>query len=160
MSQETEKIYAVDFISYTNCMNDTVSDWDGTGSPMDRDTEYLHVEKPFLIRESDIDYYKKFGQGFRSLTLVGYLSVPEDLSYGQKLQEHSIPVAHIMSDDCCQTHGVQYPVVHEDGSVTTLEAWNSAISVGASDEEYDPSYTVDNPDVPKTFTSSNLVAET
>lgn len=38
-------------------------------------TEYLRTPSPFLIRESDIELYKKYGGGFKSLEFVGYLKI-------------------------------------------------------------------------------------
>lgn len=63
-----EKVYEVEFMQYTNCMNDTVSDGEkelGKG-------KYLHVgRKPFLIKESDFHKYMKYGDGFRIVRFVG-----------------------------------------------------------------------------------------
>ena len=68
-----EKVYAVEFMVYTNCLNDTVSDWDGKGSPSLKDIKYLAVGHNFLIKESEIEKYRKFGQGYRNLKFVGEL---------------------------------------------------------------------------------------
>ena len=63
-----EKIYEVEFMQYTNCMNDTVSD----GETEIGKVKYIDVgREPFLIRESDFDKYKKFGNGFRIVRFVG-----------------------------------------------------------------------------------------
>lgn len=70
-----EKIYSVEFMTYTNCMQDTVSDWDGKGSPSLKDIKYLDVGHNFLIKESEIEKYKKFGQGYRNLKFVGELMI-------------------------------------------------------------------------------------
>lgn len=41
-----------------------------------KDVEYLHVgNSPFLILESDIDKYRKYGGGFKSLVFVGNIEV-------------------------------------------------------------------------------------
>ena len=69
-----EKVYSVEFMTYTNCMRDTVSD----GNKNIGETEYLDLGKEnFLIRESELDYYKNFGNGFRELTFVGYIGISE-----------------------------------------------------------------------------------
>ena len=68
-----ELLYDVEFNRYTNCMEDTVSNWDGVGDALNLDIEYISVPKPFIIKESDIDYYRKFGGGFKYLKFVGYL---------------------------------------------------------------------------------------
>ena len=63
-----EKVYEVEFMRYTNCMKDTVSDGEkelGKG-------KYLHVgREPFLIKESDFPKYMKYGGGFRIVRFVG-----------------------------------------------------------------------------------------
>ena len=33
--------------------------------------EYLHIPSPFLIREDEIEKYKKYGCGYESLEYVG-----------------------------------------------------------------------------------------
>ena len=63
-----EKVYEVEFMQYTNCMNDTVSDEEkelGKG-------KYLRVgREPFLVKESDLPKYQKYGCGFRIVKFVG-----------------------------------------------------------------------------------------
>ena len=63
-----EKVYEVEFMQYTNCMNDIVSDGEkelGKG-------KYLYVgREPFLIKESDFSKYMKYGGGFRIVRFVG-----------------------------------------------------------------------------------------
>ena len=63
-----EKIYEVEFMSYTNCMKDTVRDEEkelGKG-------QYLTVgREPFLIKESEFSKYQKYGDGFRIIRFVG-----------------------------------------------------------------------------------------
>ena len=62
-----EKVYEVEFMRYTNCMNDTVSDGAEIGK-----TKYINVGKePFLIKESDFPKYQKYGGGFRIVRFVG-----------------------------------------------------------------------------------------
>jgi hypothetical protein len=57
-------IYKVEFVTYTNGLCNCVTDG----------TKYITVSKEnFLIRESEIEYWKKFGNGFRKLELVGEL---------------------------------------------------------------------------------------
>ena len=69
-----EKVYSVEFMTYTNCMRDTVSD----GNKNIGETECLDLGKEnFLIRESELDFYKNFGNGFRKLTFVGYIRISE-----------------------------------------------------------------------------------
>lgn len=67
-----EKVYEVEFMNYTNCMNNTVCDNNeelGKG-------QYLHVGKePFLIKESEFDKYMKYGNGFRVIRFVGNMEV-------------------------------------------------------------------------------------
>lgn len=69
---KTEKVYAVTFMQYTNCLNDTVStnndDW--------TKSEYLNIGKEtFLVKESDLDKYKKFGNGYKTLIFVGNIAI-------------------------------------------------------------------------------------
>lgn len=65
------KVYAVEFIQYNNCMRNTV--W------CEEDDEYLDVGKgAFLILEEDIDKYKKFGHGIKTLTYVGDILLREN----------------------------------------------------------------------------------
>lgn len=62
-----EKIYEVEFIEYTNCFKEAVSDGADLGN-----VKYIHVNKePFLIKESEFDKYMKFGKGFRIVKFVG-----------------------------------------------------------------------------------------
>ena len=35
----------------------------------------LNTPRPFLIKESEIEFYKKCGDGFKSLEFVGYLKI-------------------------------------------------------------------------------------
>ena len=66
---EAEKVYIVEFNSYTNCLCDTVSD--GNYDDLSK-TKYLSI--PFgglLVRESELEKYSKFGNGYASIKLVG-----------------------------------------------------------------------------------------
>ena len=68
-----EKVYCADFMEYTNCTRKTVAKY---GPDKFKDTEYLDVgSEPFLVKESDIDKYKEFGGGYRSLVFVGFIEV-------------------------------------------------------------------------------------
>lgn len=68
---ELEKVYAVTFMEYTNFLNDTVSDGNKDWSKLN----YLNVGHNFLIKESDIEKYRVYGHGYRSLTFVGEIEV-------------------------------------------------------------------------------------
>lgn len=69
-----EKVYEVKFMQYTNCMNDTVSD--RTEDSDIREIKYLHIGKePFLIKESELSKYAKFGGGFRNIKFVGNIKL-------------------------------------------------------------------------------------
>lgn len=75
-----ELVYIVDFMNYTNSSRTTVSDV----RPEDygklnslSDATYLEVgHEPFLVRESELQYYSKFGGGYRSIKQVGYIEIP------------------------------------------------------------------------------------
>lgn len=62
---EREKIYKVTFREYTTGCNDTVCDR--------KTQEYLEVPEDALVKESDLEYFKKFGRGFDSIVCVGEL---------------------------------------------------------------------------------------
>ena len=67
-----EKVYEVEFMQYTNCMKDTVSD----GEQEIGKATYIDVgREPFLIKESDFPKYQKFGGGFRIVRFVGNIEV-------------------------------------------------------------------------------------
>ena len=66
-----EKVYAVTFMQYTNCLNDTVSDNNKDWTKL----RYLNVGHNFLIKESDIEKYRVYGNGYRSLTFIGEIEV-------------------------------------------------------------------------------------
>ena len=67
-----EKVYEVEFMQYTNCMNDTVSD----GEKEIGKATYINVgREPFLIKESDFPKYQKFGGGFRIVRFVGNIEI-------------------------------------------------------------------------------------
>ena len=76
MKIKLEKVYKVTYMLYTNAMRDTVSDWDGKGHSL-ADCEYLDVGKePFLLRESQLEQYRKFGGGYRNIEFVGQIPIP------------------------------------------------------------------------------------
>lgn len=63
-----EKVYEVEFMQYTNSMRDTVSNM----ADKIKDTKYISVgNEPFLIKESEFDKYKEYGNGFRIVKFVG-----------------------------------------------------------------------------------------
>ena len=65
-----EKVYKVQFMQYTNCFMDTVSD----GNEDIGKRKYLQVgNDPVIIKESDLSKYMKFGNGFRSVEFIGNL---------------------------------------------------------------------------------------
>ena len=74
MLTKREKVYTVEFMGYTNITKNTVSTY---YEGCDKATiEYLDVSNgPFLIKESDLDKYKKFGGGYRDIHFVGYIEV-------------------------------------------------------------------------------------
>lgn len=72
------KIYQVEFLQYTNCFKDTVSDGDDSVFTSKSPRKYLDVgHEHFLIAEDDLSYFKQFGGGFRSVEFVGRLAVRE-----------------------------------------------------------------------------------
>lgn len=78
MKIKLEKVYKVTYMLYTNVMRDTVSDWDGKGHSL-ADCEYLDVGKePFLLRESQLEQYRKFGGGYRNIEFVGQIPISEN----------------------------------------------------------------------------------
>ena len=73
MTVNYEKVYRVTFNSYTNYSNDTVSLSNGfERKKFDIDKEYLHIPKyGLVIRESELEFYRRYGDGFESIKLVG-----------------------------------------------------------------------------------------
>ena len=68
-----EKVYRVEFLEYTDCTKNTVAKY---GLDKFKDTEYLDVGfEPFLVKESNIDKYREFGGGYRTLIFVGFIEV-------------------------------------------------------------------------------------
>ena len=69
-----EKIYAVEFNSYTNALNNVVSD----GNKEIGKTKYIHIpEGGLLVKESELDEYRKYGNGFASTKFVGTILTEE-----------------------------------------------------------------------------------
>ena len=87
------KLYKVVFNEYTNCMNNCVSaemeykEWDlnkkaDNSKPpicISTKTEYIHIPQTgtLVVREDELDLFKKFGNGFRTIELVGEMYVTE-----------------------------------------------------------------------------------
>lgn len=63
------KMYSVEFMSYTNCIKDTVSH-------NGKDMAYMHVNnrdhEPFIISEFQIPEMMNWGGGIRTLKFIGY----------------------------------------------------------------------------------------
>lgn len=77
---KTEKVYSVTFMQYTNYMKDTVSDWDGVSDATFGSAEYLNIGKgSFLVRESELEKYRKFGQGYRDVHFVGNIEINNEI---------------------------------------------------------------------------------
>lgn len=73
-----EKVYSVEFMEYTNALKDTVSDWDGSFSTRDKSHGYIEVgHESFLVRESELDKYRKYGRGYRRTVCVGKICVED-----------------------------------------------------------------------------------
>lgn len=63
-----EKVYEVEFMQYTNCSRDTVCN----NAESIKDSKYINVGKePFLVRESELEKYREYGNGFRTVKFVG-----------------------------------------------------------------------------------------
>lgn len=69
---DKEKVYAIEFISYTNYSKTSVYN--------EKKHEYLDVptDSSFLVKESDLDKYRDYGKGYKSVILVGYLQKEGD----------------------------------------------------------------------------------
>lgn len=65
-----EKVYEVEFMEYTNCFRNTVSD---NNEDIGK-REYLDVGVyPTIIKESDLQKYMKYGNGYKAIKFVGYI---------------------------------------------------------------------------------------
>lgn len=59
-------VYEIEFMEYTNAMRNTVHS--------KKHKKYIDVNREgFIARESDLDYLKEFGKGFRKLRFLGEL---------------------------------------------------------------------------------------
>lgn len=67
-----EKVYEVEFMEYTNSMRDTICNkYKEIG-----DMKYITVDKePFLVRESELEKYMAWGDGFRIIRFVGNIII-------------------------------------------------------------------------------------
>lgn len=92
MNIKLEKVYRITFMWYTNVMKDAVSDWDGKGHSL-ADCEYLDVGKEsFLLRESQLEYYRKFGGGYRNIEFVGQIPISEtDVNVSSTIKQNLKP---------------------------------------------------------------------
>ena len=67
-----EKVYEIEFMSYTNCLKNTISDHAKEIGNM----KYIHVgHEPFLVRESELEKYRAWGDGFRIVRFVGNIII-------------------------------------------------------------------------------------
>jgi len=69
-----EKVYAVEFMQYTTVMKDTVH--------CEKNDTYLDIDSchsPLLVKESDLDKYKKYGGGFKDIHYVGSMVLNDDV---------------------------------------------------------------------------------
>ena len=74
-----DRIYLVTFNKYTDFSNRTVARY-YTVNGVEK-SEYISIpESGLLIRERDFDAYRKFGNGFKTLQIVGemYISFPDE----------------------------------------------------------------------------------
>lgn len=70
--EKLEKVYAVEFMTYTNAMKTSVSN----KSEDIADRKYIEIgSEPLLIKESELDLYKEYGDGYRSIKFVGNLKL-------------------------------------------------------------------------------------
>jgi len=73
---EFEKIYAVSFLEFSDVLHRTVSDRPPDAELGARHTYIDLSNGPLLVRESELDYYRKFGGGYDSIKYVGKLPAP------------------------------------------------------------------------------------
>lgn len=68
MLGEFEKVYEVEFMNYTNCLRNTI--WD------EKSDEYIEIPdhgNTLIVKESELEEYKRFGEGYRSIKFIGYM---------------------------------------------------------------------------------------
>lgn len=73
-----EKIYAVEFMEYTDVLNTTVSNATNDVQAFSdlANIEYITIgHEPFLVPERYLDIYRKYGKGFRSIHFVGNMEI-------------------------------------------------------------------------------------
>lgn len=86
---DLEKVYIVEFVQYTNATRDTVSI--SINNDNIYDTSFLKTPTPgLLIRESELDHYSKYGNGFDSIKLVGYMPKEKYDCYKYKQKGHTV----------------------------------------------------------------------
>lgn len=67
-----EKIYRVQFMQHTNHMRDTVS----SKNKEIGDMKYIKIgNESFLVRESELEKYREYGDGYRSIEFVGNMII-------------------------------------------------------------------------------------
>lgn len=73
-----EKIYEVEFLNYTNSMRDTASC--NSNEYLNIDNKYIDIPKDgsLLVKESELEFYKNYGNGYRSITYVGELAESDE----------------------------------------------------------------------------------
>ena len=93
-----EKIYDVEFMHYTSYSHDAVSSNPGE---VKKDTKYLDTSaSPFLVRESDLHIFQKYGGGFRNLRYVGTLHIPDEKDIVSDTE--SLTVINDCIDNCAE----------------------------------------------------------
>ena len=71
-----EKVYSVEFMDYTDSLKDHVCDY---STIQHQYPDMLKVTRdPFLIKESDLMKFNKFGNGYRNIKLVGVMYIDDD----------------------------------------------------------------------------------
>ena len=71
----SEKVYKVEFMSYTNVTKNVVARY-RKDTNCNKTADYLDVgPSPFLVKESDLEKYREYGDGYRSIEFVGKIEV-------------------------------------------------------------------------------------
>lgn len=73
LNEYRERIYRVTFNSYTNSSHNTVSLRFLADDGIDYDYIHLAEDGSLLIRESQFDLIKDYGQGIKTMEFVGHL---------------------------------------------------------------------------------------